>query len=82
MYVPSESAFMIYLRVRWYISHIFRSCSLLVVSIENICLQLALPYSEPDYLTWNPDYPTWSRPTVEPVWCCVKQDLKRELEAS
>ena len=78
MYVPSQSAFMIYLRVRWHISHNFavaRSRFLAGVAITNISMQLALLYNEPDYLTCNPTSRhgtgytfTWPRPTVEPVW--------------
>ena len=45
------------------------------VAITNISMQLALLYSELDYLTYNPTSRhgtgytfTWPRPTVEPVW--------------
>ena len=78
MYVPSQSVFMIYWRVRWHISHIFvvaRSRFLAGVAITNISMQLALLYSELDYLTYNPTNRhgtgytfTWPQPTVEPVW--------------
>ena len=73
MYVPSQSVFMIYLRVRWHIPHIFRSCSLPVLT--GVAMHaLALLHSELDNLTYNwtsrhTGYTfTWPRPTVEPAW--------------
>ena len=92
MYVPSQSVFMIYLRVRGHISHIFHSCSLPVLScvtITNISMQLALLYSELDYLAYNPTSRhgtgytfTWPRPTVEPVWvlCHDSQGCQLKLQ--
>ena len=78
MYVRSQSVFMIYLWVRWHISTSSAvACSqfLAGVAMTNISMQLALPYSELDYLTYNrtsrhgTGYTfTWPRPTVEPVW--------------
>ena len=48
------------------------------VAITNISMQLALLYSELDYLTYNPTSRhgtgytfTWPRPTVEPVWLFI-----------
>ena len=35
MYVPAQSAFMIYFRIRWHISHIVHSCSLPVLSFAS-----------------------------------------------
>ena len=56
-------------------SAVARSRFLAGVAITNISLQLALLYSELDYLTYNPTSRhgigytfTWPRPTVEPVW--------------
>ena len=55
-----------------------RSRFLAGVTITNISMQLALLYSELDYLTYNPTSRhgtgytfTWPRPTVEPVWKLV-----------
>ena len=64
-------------------STVARSRFLAGVAITNINMQLALLYSEHDYLTYNPTSRhgtgytfTWPRPTVEPVWfrtkkCCM-----------
>ena len=56
-------------------SAVARSRFLAGVVITNISMQLALLYSELDYLTYNPTSRhgtgytfTWPRPTVEPVW--------------
>ena len=56
-------------------SAVARSCFLAGVTITNTSMQLALLYSELDYLTYNPTSQhgtgytfTWLRPTVEPVW--------------
>ena len=76
---PVSVASMIYLRVRWRISHIFHTCSPPVLSWRryyNINMQLSSPYNEPDDLTCNPTsrngtgytYTWWFRPAVEPVW--------------
>ena len=59
-------------------SAVARSRFLAGVAITNISMQLALLYSEMDYLTYNPTSRhgtgytfTWPRPTVEPVWLLI-----------
>ena len=52
MYVPSQSAFMIYLRVRWHISHIFHSCSLPVLFYATPGRSLVIPWTFMDISRW------------------------------
>ena len=61
-------------------SAVARSRFLAGVAITNISMQLALLYSELDYLTYNPTSRhgtgytfTWLRPTVEPMWYGLSQ---------
>ena len=77
MYVPSQSVFMTYESGGTFptSSAVARSRFLAGVAITSISMQLALLYSELDYLTYNPTSQhgtgftfTWPRPTVEPVW--------------
>ena len=78
MYVPSQSVFMINFESGGIFptsSAVARSRFLAGVAITNISMQLALLYSELDYLTYNltsrhgTGYTfTWPRPTVEPMW--------------
>ena len=64
-------------------SAVVRSRFLAGIAITNISMQLALLYSELDYLTYNPTSRhgtgytfTWPWPTVEPLWLHVMQSMR------